>query len=260
MFDAPLKKTPLYEWHVKNGGQMVPFAGYELSVQYAPGILKEHLHVRSSAGLFDVSHMGIAYISSKDGAFEPIASALEKLVPADIAGLSAGQQRYTQLLNANGGILDDLMVWRPRDASDTLGIVVNAACKDADYLHLQTNLPASVKLTRCDELALFALQGPDAEAVLSAGAPHVSKLNFMQTMTTTCFGISVHVARSGYTGEDGFEISVPNERASELWSLLIEDARVLPIGLGAQICCGWKAACASTGTTLIRPRHRSRPI
>ena len=233
MLDTPLKKTPIHEWHVNNGGQMVPFAGYELPVQYAPGILKEHLHVRASAGLFDVSHMGIAYLSSSDGVFDPVASALEKLVPADIAGLSTGQQRYTQLLNASGGILDDLMVWRPSVASDTLGLVVNAACKEADYAHLQANLP-NIKFVRRDDLALFALQGPAAEAVLSAGAPGISKLNFMQTMTTICFGISVHVSRSGYTGEDGFEISVPNERASELWALLVKDARVLPIGLGAR--------------------------
>lgn len=232
--DTSLKKTPIHEWHVKNGGHMVPFAGYELPVHYSPGILKEHLHVRASAGLFDVSHMGIAFLSSRDGVFEPVASALEKLVPADIAGLSAGQQRYTQLLNANGGILDDLMVWRPWIASDTLGLVVNAACKEADYAHLETNLPPAIKLTRRDQLALFALQGPDAEAVLIAGAPDVARLSFMQTMTTTCFGISVHIARSGYTGEDGFEISVANGRALELWSLLVKDPRVLLIGLGAR--------------------------
>lgn len=234
MSDTPLKKTPVHDWHVKNGGQMVPFAGYELPVQYAPGILKEHLHVRASAGLFDVSHMGIAYLSSSDGTFEPIASALEQLVPADVASLAIGQQRYTQLLNPTGGILDDLMVWRPAAASDTLGLVVNAACKEADYAHLQAHLPADIKLTRRDELALFALQGPAAEAVLSANAPDVAKLNFMQTMTATWFGISVHVSRSGYTGEDGFEISVANEQALELWSLLMKDTRVLPIGLGAR--------------------------
>ncbi len=234
MSDTSLKKTPIHDWHAKNGGQMVPFAGYELPVQYAPGILKEHLHVRASAGLFDVSHMGIAYLASDDGVFETVASALEKLVPADVAGLAAGQQRYTQLLNPQGGILDDLMVWRPAAASDTLGLVVNAACKEADYAHLQAHLPASIKLARRDELALFALQGPQAEAVLSASAPDVAKLNFMQTMTTSCFGINVHVSRSGYTGEDGFEISVANERALELWSLLAKDTRVLPIGLGAR--------------------------
>jgi aminomethyltransferase len=234
ILDASLKKTPVHDWHVKNGGHMVPFAGYELPVHYTAGVLKEHLHVRASAGLFDVSHMGIAFISSRDGAFEPVAAALEKLVPADIAGLSAGQQRYTQLLNANGEILDDLMVWRPWVASDTLGLVVNAACKEADYAHLEANLPPEIEFTRHDQLALFALQGPDAESVLSVGAPDVCRLNFMQTMTTTYFGISVHIARSGYTGEDGFEISVADERALELWRLLIGDTRVLPIGLGAR--------------------------
>ena len=255
MLDTPLKRTPIHAWHVKHGGQMVPFAGYELPVQYAPGILREHLHVRASVGLFDVSHMGIALLSSRDGMFEPVASALETLVPADIAGLAAGQQRYTQLLNVKGGILDDLMVWRPWVASDTLGIVVNAACKEADYAHLQANLPPSIKLTRRDELALFALQGPDAEAVLSAGAPGVSKLNFMQTMTATCFGISVHVARSGYTGEDGFEISVANDRALDLWSLLVKDLRVLPIGLGAR-----ELFAARRWHVPLRQRHRSSHI
>jgi aminomethyltransferase len=234
MSDTSLKKTPIHDWHVKHGGQMVPFAGYELPVQYTPGILKEHLHVRASAGLFDVSHMGIAYLSSSDSMFKPVASALEKLVPADVAGLAGGQQRYTQLLNSQGGILDDLMVWRPVAASDTLGLVVNAACKEADYAHLLTHLPSKTKLTRRDDLALFALQGPLSEAVLSTGAPDAAKLNFMQTMTTTFFGISVHLSRSGYTGEDGFEISVENERAPELWSLLAKDPRVLPIGLGAR--------------------------
>jgi aminomethyltransferase len=234
MLDTTLKKTPIYDWHEKNGGQMVPFAGYALPVQYAPGILKEHLHVRASAGLFDVSHMGTAYLTASSGGFETIAAAFETLVPADVAGLVAGQQRYTQLLNAQGGIIDDLMMWRPWVASDTLGIVVNGACKENDYKHLLANLPSNVKLTRRDDLALFALQGPQAEAVLSVGAPDVGRLNFMQTMTTTCFGISVHVSRSGYTGEDGFEISVANERALELWSLLAKDARVLPIGLGAR--------------------------
>lgn len=234
MLDTVLKKTPIYDWHAMNGGQMVPFAGYELPVQYSPGILKEHLHVRTMAGLFDVSHMGIAYISSEDGVFEQVARALEQLVPADIAGLSPGQQRYTQLLNASGGIIDDLMVWRPWVAGDTLGLVVNAACKETDYEHLRANLPATMKLSCHDELALFALQGPLAETVLSEGAPDSAKLNFMQTMATRYFGINVHISRSGYTGEDGFEISVANEQALELWSLFVKDPRVLPIGLGAR--------------------------
>jgi aminomethyltransferase len=232
--EASLKKTPIREWHVSHGGQMVPFAGYELPVQYKPGILKEHMHVRAATGLFDVSHMGIAFLSSKDSEFAQVAAALERLVPADIEGLRAGQQRYTQLLDANGGILDDLMVWRPQVASDMLGLVVNAACKETDYAHLQAHLPAVIELVRHDDLALFALQGPEAEAVLAAGAPDVAQLKFMQTMTTTCFGMNVHVARSGYTGEDGFEIAIANDRALELWSLLVRDPRVLPAGLGAR--------------------------
>jgi aminomethyltransferase len=224
----------MHAWHVSRGGQMVPFAGYELPVQYAPGILKEHLHVRSSAGLFDVSHMGIAVLRSNDGAFGSVAAALEQLVPADVAGLAAGQQRYTQLLNEHGGILDDLMVWRSEADDGTLGLVVNAACKEADYAHLQSRLPAGIRFARRDDLALIALQGPQAEAVLIAGAPGISKLRFMQTMSTNCFGLDAHVARSGYTGEDGFEIAIAKEHALDLWSRLAEDSRVLPIGLGAR--------------------------
>lgn len=234
MLTTALMKTPIHEWHLKNGGQMVAFAGYELPIQYAPGILKEHLHVRTSAGLFDVSHMGIAYLSSPGDGFETIASAMEALVPADIASLAEGQQRYTQFLNAEGGILDDIMVWRSLDPADRLGVVVNAACKEADYAHLQARLPPSVKLERRDEFALFALQGPLAEAVIGNGAPDVIRLRFMQTMPTVCFGINVHVSRSGYTGEDGFEIAVTADHALELWLRLIDDTRVQPIGLGAR--------------------------
>ena len=231
---APVKRTPIHAWHVSRGGQMVSFAGYELPVQYAPGILKEHLHVRSSAGLFDVSHMGIAVLWSDDGAFGSVAAALERLVPADVAGLAVGQQRYTQLLNEHGGILDDLMIWRSAADDGTLGLVVNAACKEADYAHLQSRLPAGIRFARRDDLALIALQGPQAEAVLIAGAPGIAKLRFMQTVSTSCFGFDVHVARSGYTGEDGFEIAIAKEHALDLWSRLVEDSRVLPIGLGAR--------------------------
>ena len=234
MLATALRKTPIHEWHVSNSGQMVAFAGYELPIQYAPGILKEHLHVRASAGLFDVSHMGIAYLVSPSDTIGTVTAALEALVPADIAGLAAGQQRYTQLLNAEGGILDDIMVWRPLDATDRLGLVVNAACKEADYAHLEARLPSSVSLERRDELALFALQGPDAETVIASGTPDVTRLRFMQTMPAVCFGIEVHVSRSGYTGEDGFEIAVAADRAFELWLRLIDDTRVLPIGLGAR--------------------------
>ena len=252
MLDAALKKTPIHDWHVRHGGQMVGFAGYALPIQYAPGILKEHLHVRAAAGLFDVSHMGISALASRDGSFEAVASALEALVPADIAGLAAGQQRYTQLLDAEGGILDDLMVWRPREAAGSLGLVVNAACKEADYAHLQAHLPPGIDLVRRHDYGLFALQGPQAESVLAAGAPDVRALRFMQTLAISCFGIDVHVSRSGYTGEDGFEISVAGDRALELWSRLAEDARVLPIGLGARDSLRLEAGMCLYGNDIDR--------
>ena len=252
MLDAALKKTPIHDWHVRHGGQMVGFAGYALPIQYAPGILKEHLHVRAAAGLFDVSHMGISALASRDGSFEAVASALEALVPADIAGLAAGQQRYTQLLDAEGGILDDLMVWRPREAAGSLGLVVNAACKEADYAHLQAHLPPGIDLVRRHDYGLFALQGPQAEDVLAAGAPDVRALRFMQTLAISCFGIDVHVSRSGYTGEDGFEISVAGDRALELWSRLAEDARVLPIGLGARDSLRLEAGMCLYGNDIDR--------
>ena len=252
MLDAALKKTPIHDWHIRHGGQMVGFAGYALPIQYAPGILKEHLHVRAAAGLFDVSHMGISALASRDGSFEAVASALEALVPADIAGLAAGQQRYTQLLDAEGGILDDLMVWRPREAAGSLGLVVNAACKEADYAHLQAHLPSGIDLVRRHDYGLFALQGPQAEDVLAAGAPDIRALRFMQTSAISCFGIDVHVSRSGYTGEDGFEISVDGERALELWSRLAEDARVLPIGLGARDSLRLEAGMCLYGNDIDR--------
>ena len=252
MSDTPLKKTAIHAWHIANGGRMVPFAGYELPVHYAAGVLKEHLHVRSSAGVFDVSHMGIACLDSSDGAFDQIADAFERLVPADVRGLAAGQQRYTQLLDENGGILDDLMVWRPPVSSGTLGLVVNAACKDADLAHIQANIPANVSLTRRDDLSFFALQGPSAEAVLAAGAPAVCKLNFMQTVTTSYSDITIHISRSGYTGEDGFEISVENGAALRLWTMLVGDARVLPIGLGARDSLRLEAGMCLYGSDIDR--------
>lgn len=232
----PLKRTPLHDWHVANGGRMVPFAGYELPVQYRAGLMQEHLHTRAAAGLFDVSHMGIAFLAPTDRQFRTAATALEALLPADIVGLVPGQQRYSLLLNDDGGILDDLMVWRPGEADTTgrLGIVVNAACKEADYAHLQACLPAAVRLVRRDDLALFALQGPAAADVLAPGAPSATALRFMQTADTRLYGIDVHASRSGYTGEDGFEIAVDAADAVDLWTRLAGDARVLPIGLGAR--------------------------
>ena len=232
---TPLRRTPLYDWHAAHGGKIVPFAGYELPVQYAAGVMQEHLHTRASAGLFDVSHMGVAYLVPADGRYETAAAAFETLVPADILNLTPGQQRYSQFLTDDGGIRDDLMAWRPR-ASDTtgrLGLVVNAACKEADFAHLAARLPGDVKLVRRDDLALFALQGPAAEAV---GATLADELppRFMQTCSTRLAGVDVHISRSGYTGEDGFEIAIPAGEAVAVWEKLVADTRVMPIGLGAR--------------------------
>jgi len=208
--DSKLRRTPVHAWHVANGGKMVPFAGYELPVQYRAGVLQEHLHTRKSCGLFDVSHMGVCWLRAADGRQETVAAAFERLVPADILGLKEGQQRYSQFTNDAGGIRDDLMVFRPRSRAGELGLVVNAGCKDADYAYMRERLGKGVTLEVRDDVALFALQGPEAETVL------------------------VNISRSGYTGEDGFEIAVPGEHALDVWTRLAGDARVLPIGLGAR--------------------------
>jgi aminomethyltransferase len=232
---ASVRRTPLYDWHVAHGGKMVPFAGYELPVQYAAGVMQEHLHTRASAGLFDVSHMGVAYMVPSDGRHETAAAAFETLVPADILNLKYGQQRYSQLLTDDGGIRDDLMVWRPResDTSGRLGLVVNAACKEADFAHLAARLPGTVKLVRRDDLALIALQGPAAEVVAAMLADELPP-RFMTTCSTRLAGVDVHISRSGYTGEDGFEIAMAAGDALAVWEKLAADKRVLPIGLGAR--------------------------
>jgi aminomethyltransferase len=231
---AALRRTPLYYLHVAHGARMVPFAGYEMPVQYPPGVLKEHLWTREKAGLFDVAHMGICFLQGPDHA--SVAAALEALVPADIAGLKPGQQRYTQLLADDGGILDDLMVTRsPEPTSDgNLILVVNAACKEADYEHIRARLPAAVRLFVADARALVALQGPAAAAVLETHVPGISKLAFMTGTYATLAGATVFATRSGYTGEDGYEIALPAESAAAIWQLLASDARVAPIGLGAR--------------------------
>lgn len=232
--DDRLLGTPLAAEHRESGARMVPFAGYSMPVQYATGILAEHLWTRESAGLFDVSHMGQAALIGPD--HETTARALETLVPADILGLKLGQQRYTQLLNDEGGILDDLMVARSADpnAEGELLLVVNASTKEADYAHMAARLPAGVELRRFDERALLALQGPKAEAVLASHAPDLATLGFMTGAPTMLAGLPTYVSRSGYTGEDGFEISLPAERAVELWRLLLGDPAVKPVGLGAR--------------------------
>ncbi|MFM9973455.1 MAG: glycine cleavage system aminomethyltransferase GcvT [Beijerinckiaceae bacterium] len=234
--DAPLLKTPLHHAHVAAGGKMVGFAGYDMPVQYPDGIMAEHHWTRTSAGLFDVSHMGQAFLIAADDRHETVARALEALIPADILTLKHGQQRYSQLLNAQGGILDDLMVTRPADPTDegVLILVVNAACKEQDYAHIAANLPKGVVLNRREDRALLALQGPKAAAVLSELAPAAAMMPFMSAAALLVDGISAYVSRSGYTGEDGYEISVAADDAGRLWGALLADDRVKAIGLGAR--------------------------
>ncbi len=232
--DTVLLKTPLHAAHAALGGRLVPFAGYEMPVQYPEGILAEHAWTRSHAGLFDVSHMGQAHLDGPDHA--TVAWALEALLPADILNLKPGQQRYSQFLTADGGIIDDLMVTRPADPAQDgrLLLVVNAACKAGDFAHLEANLPAGVRLVTHPGRALLALQGPEAAAVLARHCPQAPALGFMQAGPGDFGGVPVHLSRSGYTGEDGYEIAVDNADAPAVWATLSAEPEVKPIGLGAR--------------------------
>ena len=233
---GPLLTTPLHALHGELGAKMVPFAGYDMPVQYPTGVLTEHNWTRTHAGLFDVSHMGQCFLIPADGRFETAAAALEKLVPADVLALKPGQQRYSQFTNAEGGILDDLMVTRLGHPGHEhwIYLVVNAACKDADYAHLKAHLPEGVTLKIADDLALIAVQGPEAVAAVAALAPDLASLKFMTSVDLPIDGIWAHVSRTGYTGEDGVEISVKSADAVALTKKLLADARVKPIGLGAR--------------------------
>jgi len=229
-----LKRTPLYDLHVELGGKMVPFAGYEMPVQYPMGILTEHQHTRSGAGLFDVSHMG--QIRLRGESFQQVASALERLCPADFQSLAPGQQRYSFFTNNAAGILDDLMVTRAGkgDDKDHLIMVVNASCKDQDLSHLQANLNNRCEVEPMFDRALMALQGPRALAVMQKIAPDSAAMKFMTGRPLNVGGMQCFVTRSGYTGEDGFEISVPGGEADNLARKLLGDMEVKPIGLGAR--------------------------
>jgi aminomethyltransferase len=227
---ADLKRTVLNDLHLRLGGKMVPFAGYEMPVQYPMGVLKEHLHTRAAAGLFDVSHMGQILLTAKSGRVEDAALALERLVPVDILGLKEGRQRYAMFTNAAGGILDDLMV---ANRGDHLFVVVNAACKDADFAHLQAGLPECA-LGMIGDRALLALQGPMAEAALARLVPDVVDMTFMDVAIRQWDTVELWISRSGYTGEDGFEISVPNRFAVTFAERLLAMEEVAPIGLGAR--------------------------
>jgi aminomethyltransferase len=226
MTESTLKETPLHALHVALGARMVEFAGYAMPVQYPTGIMAEHLHTRAAAGLFDVSHMGQIRLSGDD-----VAEALETLVPGDIKGLAPGRQRYTLFTNEEGGILDDLMV---TNAGDHLFTVVNAGCKHEDLAHLQARLDGRVKIEAQFDRALLALQGPQAAAVLLRLAPGSATIGFMAGRAISVDGVQCFVTRSGYTGEDGFEIAIPAEHASRIAQRLLAQPEVKPIGLGAR--------------------------
>ncbi|WP_070412611.1 glycine cleavage system aminomethyltransferase GcvT [Pseudomonas lundensis] len=228
MSTEPLLKTPLHALHLELGARMVPFAGYDMPVQYPLGVLKEHLHTREHAGLFDVSHMGQIRLRGAQAA-----KGLETLVPVDILDLPVGMQRYAMFTNEQGGILDDLMV--ANLGNDTLFLVVNAACKEQDLAHLRQHLGDRCEIEPLFESrALLALQGPDAVNVLARLAPDVAKMTFMQFAPVKLMGADCYVSRSGYTGEDGFEISVPREQAQALARHLLDQPEVKAIGLGAR--------------------------
>lgn len=223
-----LLKTPLHALHIELGARMVPFAGYDMPVQYPLGVMKEHQHTREHAGLFDVSHMGQIRLTGADAAL-----ALEALVPVDIIDLPVGMQRYAMFTNEHGGILDDLMV--ANLGNDQLFLVVNAACKEQDLAHLRKHLSGHCTVEPLfEERALLALQGPQAVTVLERLAPEVARMTFMQFAPVTLQGVTCYVSRSGYTGEDGFEISVPAEHAEALARRLLAEPEVQAIGLGAR--------------------------
>lgn len=232
--DEDLKQTPLHDLHVELGARIVPFAGYSMPVQYKAGIMAEHQQTRTKAGLFDVSHMGQALLIGPD--HETTARALEALTPSNFVELGHGRQRYTVLLNDEGGIIDDLMVTRPLSEAEDgkLMLVVNASRKDVDYAHFRDRLPENVTLEVIDDRALIAVQGPEAVAAVAAHAPKAAELGFMAAAPMEFDGIDCHVARAGYTGEDGVEMSVPAGAAEAIARALLADDRVEPIGLGAR--------------------------
>ena len=226
---SDLQQTPLYDLHLELGGKMVPFAGYSMPVQFPMGVMKEHLHTRSHAGLFDVSHMGQVMLSG--ASWDAVATAFETLVPMDVLGLADGRQRYGLFVNDAGGIEDDLMFAR---RGDDLFVVVNAACKGADIARMKSALEPDVTVTPISDRALIAVQGPSAAATVALLDPAAADMRFMDFGTLNLDGIAVWASRSGYTGEDGFEISVPDEDAETLARKLLAMDGVEAIGLGAR--------------------------
>jgi aminomethyltransferase len=226
MLMAENRRTKLYDLHVARGAKMVPFAGWDMPVQYPMGVLGEHLHTRAQAGLFDVSHMGQVILRGPD-----VALALETLVPADIVGLAEGRQRYGLFTSESGGVLDDLMI---ANKGDHLYLVVNAGCADQDIAHLRQLEAKGISVEPVTDRALLALQGPRAEAVLERLVPGVAAMKFMDVAEFDWNGATLWVSRSGYTGEDGYEVSVPEAQAVALTEALLAEPEVAPIGLGAR--------------------------
>ena len=226
-----LKRTPLYDLHAELGARFVPFAGYEMPVNFPSGILKEHLHTRAAAGLFDVSHMGQLAVYPRAPDMAAAARALEGLLPVDVLGLRQGRQRYALFTSPAGGILDDLMIAK---YADRFVLVVNASRKELDEAHLRASVSDRCIVERLDDRALLALQGPLAQPVLARLVPDIASLRFMDVGRLSILGADCLVSRSGYTGEDGYEISVPITHAQSLARALLEDRNVAPIGLGAR--------------------------
>ncbi len=226
-----MKKTPLTAFNAELGGKMVEFAGYEMPIQFPEGVMKEHLHTRAKAGLFDVGHMGQIILRPKSGKVEDAALALERLLPVDVLGLKVGRQRYGLFTDAKGGILDDLMF---ANRGDHLFLVVNASCKVQDIAHLRKHLSDVCDIEELTDRGLIALQGPAAESALAKLNPEVAAMAFMDVKDVTLAGASCIVSRSGYCGEDGYEISVPAGKAVELTKALLADPDVHLIGLGAR--------------------------
>ncbi len=242
---AAPKRTPLFELHRARDARLVPFAGYEMPLQYPSGILAEHRHTRSRAGLFDVSHMGQIELRGPD-----CARALERLLPADIDGLAVDRQRYSFFTNERGGILDDLMIARTGEAA--LLLIVNAACKHQDAELLRAGLSGSVEVVPREDLALLALQGPEAAAVLARLAPAVADMAFMESRELSLDSLACRISRSGYTGEDGYEISVPADHAMALAERLLAEPEVAPVGLGARDSLRLEAGLCLYGHDLDR--------
>jgi aminomethyltransferase len=246
---AELLVTPLHALHLELGARLVPFAGYAMPVQYPTGLMAEHIHTRTAAGLFDVSHMGQLRLTGADAA-----AALETLIPVDVIGLAPGKQRYGLLLNEDGGIIDDLMFF---NRGDDIFVIVNGACKAGDIAHIQAQIGSRCDVIPMPEMALLALQGPQAVTALARLAPGVAQLVFMTGGRFIVAGCDCFITRSGYTGEDGFEISVPAEQADTLARALLAQPEVLPIGLGARNSLRLEAGLCLYGNDLD---HTTTPI